>query len=382
MYNPRLLAITPRPIWPIRDGLALRTHYVLETLSRTWDISLITAHEVVGNSGENATPAVAVAQHTRVQLDGRWRTHPGQYSTTPLVRAAEKTMAETRPAVALLWPGSEFLAWTVPGFPAAVADRVDCLALTAWRSMRSAKLHSRIHMIRELAAMARYESRIARYLTATIVVGGDDASALRKISSSSRIHIVPNGVVSLANRARPASANPTVVFTGTLYYPPNVNAVIHLARKIWPSVLSCIPNALLIIAGRNPVPAVTELGESPGITIRANVESMEEVLRSAWVAAAPMIDGAGIKNKVLEAWGCGIPVVMSQLATNGLQLPPGHADLVTNDPKKFSARLIDLLRAHAKREWLGTEAWYFTRAHYTWAEAGRRISRLLLPESN
>ena len=71
-----------------------------------------------------------------------------------------------------------------------------------------------------------------------------------------------------------------------------------------------------------------------------------------------MRTGVGIKNKVLEAWACGRPVVMTRLATNGLTLPPGHEGLVQDGARQIAEAVIRLLQDPARRR-LGAAA----RAH-------------------
>lgn len=382
MPKHKLLAVTPQPVWPVRDGLALRIHHMLEALSREWSVMLVTGRDLAAGNcedsvGHNHETGVATAQHITVPLDGRWRTDPTQYSTAPLLRAVGSLVQKEKPDVALLWPGAEFLAWSIPGFPVSIADRIDCLTLASWRAQRSAEtIVKRMQTLRDLMPVAKYERRIARRLSATTVVSDVDASALSRISGSNKIRVVPNGVA-IQNQSLRRATVPTAVFSGTLYYAPNVSAALHLAKRIWPMVRAAIPGAELIIAGRGPTPEVAALGRLPGVTIKADVERMEPVLGSAWVAAAPMMEGAGIKNKILEAWACGTSVIMSKMAMNGLSIPPGHESLIVDDTAEFARRLCELLQSQHLCGALGEEAQYFVRANYTWESAARQLSGLL-----
>jgi glycosyltransferase involved in cell wall biosynthesis len=89
-----------------------------------------------------------------------------------------------------------------------------------------------------------------------------------------------------------------------------------------------------------------------------------------------MRTGAGIKNKVLEAWAVGTPVVMSPTAASGLQLDPDAETLITDDPRRMADILTRLLTDAPERRRLGTAAHRLARAH-AWESAARELSRLL-----
>jgi glycosyltransferase involved in cell wall biosynthesis len=96
-----------------------------------------------------------------------------------------------------------------------------------------------------------------------------------------------------------------------------------------------------------------------------------------WVSIAPMRSGVGIKNKVLEAWACARPVVLTRLATNGLIVPPGHADLVCDSADAMAGAVIRLFNDAAERHRLGQSARETVQRHFTWAKAAARLDALL-----
>jgi glycosyltransferase involved in cell wall biosynthesis len=90
-----------------------------------------------------------------------------------------------------------------------------------------------------------------------------------------------------------------------------------------------------------------------------------------------MRSGVGIKNKVLEAWACARPVVMSQMATNGLIVPPDHAELVGDTPNAMADAVISLFNDPEQRHRLGSSARANVATNFTWAGAATRIDALL-----
>ena len=166
-------------------------------------------------------------------------------------------------------------------------------------------------------------------------------------------------------------------FSGTLDYPPNVDAVLYAARDIWPSIRAAAPTARFCIAGWRPVARVRALDGHDGIDVQADVADMVGFLARSWVSIAPMREGVGIKNKVLEAWACARPVAMTKRATNGLSLPEGHAGLVANDATRLAEIVLNLFADPAARHAEGRGGRTHIARHFTWAGAAARIDALL-----
>src|SRR4029078_3989681 len=116
------------------------------------------------------------------------------------------------------------------------------------------------------------------------------------------------------------------------------------------------PLARFVIAGRAPTPEVTALAAVPGVEGLGAVPDMAASLGRAWVAVAPMRSGAGIKNKVLEAWAAGTPVVMTQMAATGSSLDRDAQRLFGAQPEELAALIVALLDDSAERWRQGASA--------------------------
>lgn len=370
-----LVAVCPAPLWPQSNGYALRVGNLLAELTKAWRTVLVAQPSAPEH---DRTAELGLAEFIPVDLGAQIATMPWQLDTAPLRRTALAVIDRVRPTAVLLWSGAEFLAFEGT-LPVTVADRIDCATLSNWghAHARSGWL-DRCRALQAATQAAFYERRVVRSVAATIVVGDRDAAVLRRISGRDSVHVVPNGVTLPAlddlHREGPA---PTVIFTGVMSFEPNIAAARFFADAIWPLVLKAVPNARFVVAGRHPAAEIRRLAERPGIEIAPDVEAMEHVLQDAWVAVAPMRSGAGIKNKVLEAWSCGRPVVMSALATNGLSLDDACRTLVADDPARFAAEVIRLLGDPAERRRLGRAGFAIAAAHHTWAQSADAISRLL-----
>lgn len=110
-----------------------------------------------------------------------------------------------------------------------------------------------------------------------------------------------------------------VVFVGAMYRPENDQAAKWLVSEIWPAVRDAVPDAELLIAGSG---ASAELQESAakekGVRVVGYVRDLAPVYLGAAVVLVPLIVGAGIKLKVIEALACGVPVIATPVGAEGL----------------------------------------------------------------
>lgn len=378
MTAPRvLLAVSSVPPHPDRNGYTLRVHHLLHELARDWRIVLLAPRtDGAGRDLRDDLEAWVEVPESGVVPD---RLGPDRVAAG-YVDAVSSALERWTPDVVLLWGGTEFLASRIEGLPPAVGDRIDSSTLAAWRN-RYRGLNPRQHLrsVATLVGSLAYERRALRRLEAVVVVGEDDAGVLRRVVGRRPVHVVPNGVaVPPPGQAQEGEAErPTVAFTGVLAFPPNIDAARWFARSAWARVRERVPDARFVIAGRHAVPEILALREEPGVEVRQDVPDMVTFLRTAWVAVAPMRSGSGIKNKVLEAWAAGRPVVMTSMATNGLGLAERERLLVTDDPVEMADRVVALLEDPVARKAAGRDALERARSRHGWDRSAAALGGIL-----
>lgn len=374
----RLLAVTAVPPWPKSNGYSLRAAHFLEQLASDYDITVVSP----GPRPLDDPPGSGGIDWIVIDEVPATNTLPWHEDRRRLVEQVERLVRARTFSAALLWNGTEFLAGRIQNLPPTVGDRIDCEALQAWRGRRHGEgIRQKLRSLRRGVEMALYERRALQNLECLVVTGPDDARALQFISRHPRVEVIPNGVELPNLEDLPEEGEvPTIIFTGVLSYGPNVEAARFFTQRVWPEVLRTVPDARFLIAGRSPGPEVRELGEASGVTIRADVPDLTAEIRGAWVAVAPMQSGSGIKNKVLEAWAASRPVVMSELATNGLRLesaPDGLEDLACAGGNQMAQTVVDLLEDGDRRERLGRQARILAEEQHGWAAAARELKFLL-----
>ena len=124
-------------------------------------------------------------------------------------------------------------------------------------------------------------------------------------------------------------------------------------REIFPLIRQRVPDAVLYIVGANPTHGVRALGETEGVVVTGEVESVYTWLRRAAVGVNPLRAGAGLQNKVLEGMACGLPMVITSVANEGIKATTGAHVLVADSVSAFVENIVNLLGNRESRHSLG-----------------------------
>jgi len=261
-----------------------------------------------------------------------------------------------------------------------VFDAVDSIAHLFSQAARSApRLPQRLIARLDLRRTERFEARAPWLFNRTIVTSAVDRDAFVRHAGPDarrRLEVVPNGVSRRyfeEGPPRPEAA--TVIFSGKMSYHANGAAALLLAREIMPRVWQQRPDARLIIAGKDPSDRIKALGADPRIEVTGYVEDLRPLLRRATVAAAPLVYGAGIQNKILEAMASGIPVVASPAAAGGLTASAGSDFLVADTPAGVADQVLRVLGTPALRESLAAAGYDYVCREHDWTALTRRLIR-------
>jgi glycosyltransferase involved in cell wall biosynthesis len=167
---------------------------------------------------------------------------------------------------------------------------------------------------------------------------------------------------------------PWIVFVAGFGHPPNAEGAAWFVHEVLPSIVNRVPAARLAIVGSNPSPAVVALC-GPHVSLFANVTEIEllDWYERAKVAVVPLLAGAGVKLKTVEALWHGVPAVLTPTGAQGL---PGVDRVlpVETEPGPFAAAVCDLLTDGAL--WQRRRAAQIAYAQERFSEAAQRRSLL------
>jgi GT2 family glycosyltransferase len=139
------------------------------------------------------------------------------------------------------------------------------------------------------------------------------------------------------------SARKGLLFVGGFKHPPNIEGVIWFVREVWPLLKKGLEDVTLTIAGSHPNREIKDLA-TKDIKVLGYVsdEELERLYHSARVAVVPLLHGAGVKGKVIEALRFGLPVVTTSVGAEGI--PDAKDALAVKDsPRAMAEKINNLL---------------------------------------
>ena len=155
-----------------------------------------------------------------------------------------------------------------------------------------------------------------------------------------------------------------IVFTGTMDYRPNIEAVEWFAEKAFPAIERDHPKAEFWIVGSNPASRVEKLAQQAGVRVTGRVPDVRPYLAHAACVVAPLHIARGLQNKVIEAMAMARPVVVTPAAFEGLSATAGRDVLLADTPSRFADAVSSVLAG--KAHGLGGRARLVAEADYNW----------------
>ncbi|MCX7681524.1 MAG: glycosyltransferase [Anaerolineae bacterium] len=383
----RILFLTPQVPYPPRQGAALRNWGLISGLALRHEITVLSFYEPGPFPPPAELPGVrhleTVALPTRPfrerlrgllltrQPDMALRLASEQYADR-----LRKLLEQQRFDVAHIGglemaPYLSVLTAARPR-PLLVFDNLNCEYLLQRRAcvtdLRTpARWPQALYSFIQWQRLRRYEAQVCRRADRVIAVSEQDAEQLRRLVPGLQVAVVPNGVDTRAYTPAAAPADPaTLVFTGTMDFRPNVDAVLWFVRKVLPRLRAEVQEVQLLVVGQRPHRRLEKLRHNPAVVLTGWVEDTRPYIARATVYVAPLRIGGGTRLKLLEAMAMGKPVVATTLGAEGYPFTPGRELLLADTPADFASAVLRLLRSPALGLELGPAAREFVEQHYDW----------------
>jgi glycosyltransferase involved in cell wall biosynthesis len=387
--RPSLLSVTSETPLPLDTGGHLRTYHLLRLLATRFDVRLVAPAGPGGDADAAALTAagitprlVPVARRTVVRegakaLAAAARREPyvffRRHRHRRVARAIVEEVQRRRPAAIYLdHLDSLVYAGAAPGVPL-VVDMHNVYSRLARRAAAEASgVVRRAYVTREAGLIANMERRAVKIAHTILAVSEEEADYFRALGAS-RVVVVPNGVDCAAYAAPPARTGPpTILYVGSLAWPPNASAARFLAAEVLPIVHQSLPDARVIIVGKEPPAELVARSQADSrVQIAGLVADVTGYFSAAHLLAVPLESGGGTRLKILEAFAAGLPVVSTPVGCEGIAARDGEHLVVVNR-RAFASAIVDLLRAPERAAAMAERARAVARDRYDWAVVGRQ----------
>ena len=256
-----------------------------------------------------------------------------------------------------------------------VWDSVDCIShLFEQASCNSRSYFGKWVTRFELRRTRRWEADLISQFDRVLVTSPVDKQALEHLNGDAvqdHIVVLPNGVdLEYFTPQDTPRKETSIVFSGKLSYHANITAALYLVNEIMPLVWKKKPQVQVFLAGKDPDPKISALARRDArVKVTGTVEDLRPFLREASLAVAPMLYGAGIQNKVLEAMACGTPVVATPLAVSALgSSRSGEEIVIARNSVEFANSILKIIGDKEFGSILGLKGYTFVHENFRWAD--------------
>jgi glycosyltransferase involved in cell wall biosynthesis len=253
-----------------------------------------------------------------------------------------------------------------------VFDTVDLHYL---REQRLAQLDGSV-ALQESAEMTRQqELGVVAGSDVTLVVSSIEQELLAKELPAASVEILT--IIHETRYATQSFGERTgLIFVGGFRHPPNLDAVTWFVAEVWPLVQSRQPGMTLTIVGSNMPISIQQL-QAPNVIVAGFVEDMDPLLDRARISIAPLRYGAGVKGKVNQAMACGLPVVATSVAAEGMNLKDGQELLLADSAESFADAVMRLYNDEVLWNHLAENGRRHIQAHFSRARARSTLAKLI-----
>ena len=145
-----------------------------------------------------------------------------------------------------------------------------------------------------------------------------------------------------------------VVFYGAMSNPMNRDAAQFLVNDILPLLRQRVPGVRLTIVGAFAGADILDLAaRNPDVTVTGYVEDVRQPLSAAGVVVCPLRYGYGIRGRVYELMSMSVPLVVTPVAVEGMELQSGDGLLVADGAAAFADAVARVLGDAELRAQLG-----------------------------
>lgn len=173
-----------------------------------------------------------------------------------------------------------------------------------------------------------------------------------------------------------------IMFYGAMARPENYLSAMWFIEHVMPALKN--EGVEFVIVGSNP-PELLKLAaekyntaaESSRITITGFVPVVDDYFSTSMFLVAPLVLGAGIKVKIIEAMSAGLPVLTNDIGIEGIDAEDGRDYIHCTSPGDYINAIHKILDGRIDVQNLSENAGKFIKDNFNLEESARNYMNLL-----
>lgn len=222
--------------------------------------------------------------------------------------------------------------------------------------------------------MRHYEAKHMNRVDLVVPVTPQDAASFTAIGVRTPILVNPAGAnLDVMRRREGTSRNGRFLIVGSMNWPPYVQSMEWFLDKVWSRFSEANPEVGLDIIGKEPPPSIQAWHGRNGVHVHGFVDDILPFMHGSTAMVIPLLTGSGMRIKMVEAMGAGLPVVTTSIGCEGIPVTDGVHAVIRDDPDAFIEGMTWLTRHPELAENMAREALDLAESRFSWEGIGRRF---------
>lgn len=373
LTRPQILFLTHRFPYPPNRGDRIRSFRLLEALSQTGDVDLLSLYD------QTPPPEYLAVLNQICSKTGfiPWRPYgrwfkaafsmaigksmtEGLFYSRRLYKKVRQWSREKEYDFVVAFCSSMYPYTCVPELVKAkrIVDLVDVdsqkwldyasVCKLPWSSWK------KLIFLTEGKRLRKKEIEIAQRSMKTLVVSPDEAQLYRSFcpdDARGKIVSISNGVDTdyfspTGNFAHEPVLKRRCVFVGALDYRANLDGIDWFVSHVWSEIRERFPDLELDLVGSAPGEKARGFTRYSGVNLVGPVSDVRPYLQRSEAVIVPLRVARGIQNKVLEAMAMGKPVIASPMSLQGIEEEVSQYAWNCESPEEWTEGLTRVLSAY------------------------------------
>ncbi len=382
----RILWLKTELLHPVDKGGKIRTYNMLKALKRNHRITYLTLDD--GTADSKARELASEYCHELVCIPHRRR----EKFTTGFYFELVMNLASDLPYAIKKYESAEMrreIEKRIGDFDVLICDflapavnvprDLDCASVLFQHNVEAMiwKRHYEVqtnpakktYLFRQWRKMFDFEARACPRFDCVVAVSREDREMMQQQYDVKNVYDVPTGVDTEFFRpsGRRECKPHNLVFTGSMDWLPNEDAIRYFTEQIMPRIKQSVPGLTLTVVGRDPYPALLELSKrDPSVIVTGRVEDVRPYMEEAAVYIVPLRIGGGTRLKIYEAMAMEKAIVSTSIGAEGLPVTNSKEIVLADEPESFADAVVKLLQNKILADEIGQRAAARVRAEFGW----------------
>ena len=212
-----------------------------------------------------------------------------------------------------------------------------------------------------------------------IAVTDDEKKTVLEHNQKAAVRVIPN-IHETATTVRPFKSRKDFMFIGGFFHSPNEDAVLYFLKEIFPLIKEITGPVKFFCVGSNPSERLRALA-SDEIIVTGYIPDVRPFFETCRVFVSPLRYGAGLKGKIGQSMGYGLPVVTTAIGAEGFSLQNRHNALIADDPREFAQLAAELYNDETLWNHISSESTRYISMNFSAEVIKDKVAEMLLCKS-